>query len=171
MLEIFHTLAEVAVAVTGFSSLIVVFRGNAAEWGRQDFIGLSFVLSWSIGAIFASLLPLVLAEFGFASDAVSRAGLFGLVAYMMIVAAVLTRAQARAAQETGESLPKRPRLVMGVSFCLITLLALGAAFNLLPGALQAWYAAAIVMLLGHATADLGVFVVQTTRRRGQRGDA
>ena len=30
MLDIFHTLAEVAVAITGFSSLIIIFRGAAS---------------------------------------------------------------------------------------------------------------------------------------------
>ena len=63
-MEVFHTLAEISVAITGFSSLIIIFRGSDNEWNRQDYLGLGYVLSWSIGCIFLSLLPIVLVEFG-----------------------------------------------------------------------------------------------------------
>lgn len=163
MLDIFHTLAEVAVAITGFSSLVVVFRGSTGAWTRQDYIGLSFVLSWSIGCIFLSLLPILLVEFAVSLAAASQIGLFSTSVYMGLVAAVLTRLQNRVARAGGGTVPLRPRLWMGASFITIVLIALGAGAGLLPGPSHAWYASTIVLLMAHATADLGVFVVQSTR--------
>jgi len=59
MLDVFHTLAEVSVAITGFSSLIIIFRGSSTDWSRQDYVSFAYVLSWSIGCIFLSLLPII----------------------------------------------------------------------------------------------------------------
>jgi len=152
------------VAITGFSSLIVIFRGNATTWTRQDYVGFSFVLCWSIGSIFLSLLPVVLVEFEISLASAARFGLFSAVAYMMAVAALLTRMQNRIARQGGGSVPLRPRLLMGVSFLTIVLIAFGAGSGLLAGATHAWLATTIVLLMAHATADLGVFVVQSIRR-------
>ena len=164
MPDIFHTLAEVAVAITGFSSLVVIFRGAGTTWRPQDYVGLSFVLSWSIGGIFLSLLPIVAVEFGASVPAASKVGLFAAVVYMTTSASILTVAQRRVSRSGGGEVPTHPRLLMGVSFLAITLIALTAGLELLPGAPHAWLAATVVLLLAHATADLGVFVVQTTRR-------
>ena len=60
MLDVFHTLAEVSVAITGFSSLIIIFRGSAADWSRQDYVNFAFILCWSIGSVFLSLQPIIL---------------------------------------------------------------------------------------------------------------
>ena len=68
------------------------------------------------------------------------------------------------AQSGGGEVATRPRVLMGVSFLAITLIALTAGLEVLPGAPHAWLAATIVLLLAHATADLGVVVVQSTRR-------
>ncbi len=53
-MDVFHTLAEMAVALTGFSSLIIIFRDSSTDWSRQDYLSLGYVLSWSIGTIFLS---------------------------------------------------------------------------------------------------------------------
>ena len=83
MLEIFHTLAEVSVAVTGFSSSVIIFRGNATtDWSRQDYISFGFVLSWSIGSIFLSLLPILMVEFGHSLEAAAQIGCFSVIGYV-----------------------------------------------------------------------------------------
>jgi len=168
-LDVFHTLAEVAVAITGFSSLIIVFRGNSPDWTRQDYVGFSFVLTWSVGSIFLSLLPIVLAEFQITLDAATQIGLFSAIVYLYAAAGFLTVTQARVAKRMGETVPTKPRLIMGISFLIITSVAFAAGFGWLPGPRHAWYAATIVLLMMHATADLGVFVVQTTRRQRPEG--
>ena len=164
MLDVFHTLAEVAVAITGFSSLIVIFRGSSPDWSRQDYVSFSFVLSWSVGSIFLSLLPIVLTEFQIPIDQASQIGLFSAIIYLLAAAGILTTAQAKVARQMGETVPLRPRLIMGASFFLITSLAFAAGIGWLPGPRHAWYAATIVLLMMHATADLGVFVLNTLRR-------
>jgi hypothetical protein len=163
MLDIFHTLAEVAVAITGFSSLIIIFRGSTA-WSRQDYVSFSFVLCWSIGSIFLSLLPIVLVEFGVVLATASQVGLFSAIVYMCAVGVLLTRVQTRVLKEGGGSVNTRSKLLMGLSFGSIVLIAFTAGIGVLPGPQHAWFAATIVFLMAHATADLGVFVVQTTRR-------
>lgn len=173
MLDIFHTLAEVSVAITGFSSLIIIFRGSSSDWSRQDYVSFAYVLSWSIGCIFLSLLPIVLLEFGMKLSAIARVGLFVAVAYMFAVGGILMAARNRIVKEIGSDGPLwqsatgggRIGFGMSLSFLVIVAAALAAGFGLIPGPTLAWYAATIVLLMAHATAELGFFVVQTTRHR------
>lgn len=163
MLEIFHTLAEVSVAITGFSSLIIIFRGNATPWSSHDYIHFGFVLAWSIGSIFLALAPVVLAEFGISVETASRAGLISAVVYIGIVGGLLTRAQNRASRAAGRSPPLEPRIVMTMLIMVIVAVSILSAVGLLPGAVHAWFALTIILLLISATADLGIFVAQATR--------
>ena len=170
MLDVFHTLAEVAVAITGFSSLIVIFRGSASGWSRQEYVGFAFVLGWSIGCIFLSLLPIVLVEFGMKLSAAARIGLFAAVVYMFGLSTILTYARRRSSRGAGWRSaaigPGSIGLWMSISFLVIVASALAAGLGLFPGPMHAWYAAAIVLLMAHATAELGVFVVQSTSQTG-----
>ena len=165
MLDVFHTLAEVSVAVTGFSSLIIIFRGSSVPWEPLDYIHFGFVLAWTIGCIFLSLLPILFVEFGVGVETAARVGLIAAVGYVIAVGAVLTRAQNRAAATAEEMPPAVPRIVMTVFVMIFLVVSILAATGLLGGALRAWYALAIVALLAIATADLGIFVVQSTRKQ------
>lgn len=172
ILDVFHTLAEVSVALTGFSSLIIIFRGNSSDWTRRDYLSFGYVLSWSVGSVFLSLLPIVLVEFGLTISAVGRIGLFSTSAYIFIVGGSLGYIRNRTVQEgdwqsravwrsaTG---PGRVGIGMSVSAFVIIIGAILAGLGVFPGPQQAWYAAAIVLLMAHATAEMGVFVAETTR--------
>lgn len=172
-MDVFHTLAEVSVAITGFSSLIIIFRGSSTDWSRQDYLRFAYVLSWSIGCIFLSLLPIVLFEFGMKLSAIAGVGLFCAIAYMLTVGSILMAARNRIVRDNGGADPLwrsatgggRIGLGMSLSFLLIAATGLAAALGFLPGPKHAWYAAMIVLLMAHATAELGLFVVQTTRHR------
>lgn len=164
VLDVFHTLAEISVAITGFSSLIIIFRGSSIDWSRQDYISFSFILSWSVGSIFLSLLPIVLVEFEMTVSAAAQIGLFSLIAYMTVVAGILTYAENRIVRESGGRIQSRLNLGMSLLFLVIVAGALAAGLGLLPGPRHAWYAATILLLMVHATAELGVFVVRTTRQ-------
>jgi hypothetical protein len=164
VLDVFHTLAEVAVAVTGFSSLIIIFRGSSSDWSRQDYVSFAFILSWSIGSIFLSLQPIVLVEFGMEVTAVAQVGLFSLAAYMIFVGSFLTYVETRIIRESGGRIKSRLNLVMSLLFLVIVSGAIVAGRGLLPGPPHAWFAVMIVLLMMHATAELGVFVVRTTRQ-------
>lgn len=159
-MDVFHTLAEIAVAVTGFASLVIIFRGGfSSDWEPQAQLSLVFALAWSVGGLFLALLPIVLAEFGFALETVARIGLVALVVYMMTVGAGLTYARRR--------VRGRVRLNVGLSslFAIIVVMSIAAAAHFLPGAIHAWYALAIVLLMLHGTAEIAVFVLQSVRAR------
>ena len=167
-LEIFHTLAEMSVAIAGFSSLIIIFRGNAADWSRLDYTNFSFLLVWSIGGVFLSLLPLVLVEFGWNLITVSKVGIFSAISYMFIVGGVLTKVkiqlESHALALSKKSLIAKQmpwRNVMSANFLIIFVIAFAAGLGILGGPQHAWYALIIVMLLVHSCAELGTFLVKT----------
>ena len=166
-MDIFHTLAEIAVALAGFSSLIIVLRGGSSGWHKRDYVGLGYVLGWSTGAIFLSLLPIVLAEFGMTLMDVSRIGLMALPAYMAGVAGLLGYIRRRVSEQELERPPfwrsamgpGRVGAAMTASVVSIAAICLFAAFNLLPGPSHAWFAVAIVLLMSHAVAEMVIFVL------------
>ena len=171
-MEVFHTLAEISVAITGFSSLIIIFRGSDNVWNRQDYLGLGYVLSWSIGSIFLSLLPILLVEFGMKLSSASRVGLFGTPVYMFAAGSILGYARGRIASDEGKppagvwrSAIGSGRLGTGMSLSALVIVtgALAAGSGLLPGPRHAWYAVSIMLLMAHAIAEMGVFIVRTTR--------
>jgi hypothetical protein len=171
--DIFHTLAEISVAITGFSSLIIIFRGSSTDWSRQDYLSFGYVLAWSIGSIFLSLLPIVLVEFGMKLSAAARIGLFITPVYMLGVGCILGYMRNRIVGK-GDSLsrpvwrsavgPGKMGVGMAISAFVIVLSAIAAGLAIFSGPLQAWYATIIVLLMAHAIAEMGVFVVSTTRQ-------
>ena len=170
LLDVFHTLAEVAVAITGFSSLVIIFRGSSADWSRLDYVSFSFVLTWSIGCIFLSLLPLILVEFEISVATASRIGLYTTIVYMCVASLLLARVRYRISLEDGgraqgrESLFRTFMNPMTASFVLIIVVASLAGRGTLPGPQHAWYALTIVFLMVHATAELGLFVMRSAQR-------
>ena len=163
MLDIFHTLAEVSVAVTGFSSLIVIFRGNLLQWSQQDYVAFAFVLSWSIGGIFLSLLPILLVEFELDISEASKIGLFCFIGFFVIVGGLLTRLQKRIENETGESAKSKVRFAMSIFFFILIVISALAGFQLLPGPVHAWYALIIILLMAAAIQNLLDFMMRSVR--------
>lgn len=161
-MDAFHTLAEVSVAIAGFSSLAIVFRGRASDWRGQDYVSLAFALSWGIGSVFLSLLPILLAEFGISLAVGARIGLLSAVVYMLTIAGFLTYVRKRIESRGGG----KAGLNLGLSFlyCVIVIGALAAASGIVPGPPHAWLAATIILLMAHATAELGFFVTQVIRQ-------
>ena len=162
-MDVFHTLAQMAVAVTGFSSLVIIFGGGSSVWTGQHFVTFAFSLSWSIGSIFLSLLPIILVEFGMHLSAAAQYGLFLLVAYMFVIAGALTYARIKLAGNGIGGIRRRLSVGMTLVFLAIVSCALAAGLGLLPGPARAWYATTIVLLLAHATGELGILVVQSMR--------
>ena len=72
--EILIAIAQIAVALAGFSGLIAAIRTAAPEgWHPRDIWSLSWMLGASIGALVLALLPLWLALFGWSEELVFRA--------------------------------------------------------------------------------------------------
>ena len=160
-MDAFHTLAEVAVAIAGFSSLAIVFRGEKSGWQRQDYVSLAYALCWSIGSVFLALLPIVLAEFGFDLATSARIGLYSLSAYMLLAGTALVFVRWRIESAGGGAMGLNPALT--ALYVLIVFGSLAAGTGLLPGSLHGWLAATIALLMAHATAELGLLVVSTVR--------
>lgn len=164
-MDAFHTLAEVAVAIAGFSSLVIVFRGRVSDWQGQDYVSLGFALCWSIGSVFFALFAVVAHEFGVELGLASRIGLFGIAAYMLLVGMALSYVRRKIALAGGGA--------AGLSYALTSLFgvivlgALAAGVGLLPGPSHGWFAAAITLLMAHATAELGLLVINLVRPSGQ----
>lgn len=104
-------------------------------------------------------------------SAIASVGLFGAIAYMFTVGGILMAARNRIVRDGGSDGPLwrsatgggRIGLCMSLSFLVIAASALAAALGFLPGPKHAWYSATITLLMAHATAELGFFVVQTAR--------
>ncbi len=59
--DLLLTLAEVSVALAGFSGVVTVFgRRRTGEWDPADRLHLSFMLETSLAALFLSILPFAL---------------------------------------------------------------------------------------------------------------
>ena len=101
LMDVFHTLAEISVAITGFSSLIIILRGSSTQWSREDYLSFGYVLSWSVGCIFLSLLPILLVELGFELVRAAGAGLIALPAYLFVIGGSLGYARSRIVQAKG----------------------------------------------------------------------
>ena len=52
------TIAQLAMSLTGFAGLLIVFRLNKDRWERVEVHALRFLFRSSIGAFIAALLPL-----------------------------------------------------------------------------------------------------------------
>ena len=71
--DLLIAIAQVAVALAGFSGLIAAIRTAAPDgWHPRDIWSLSWMLGASIGALILALLPLWLALFGWSEDFVYR---------------------------------------------------------------------------------------------------
>jgi hypothetical protein len=57
---ILTTLAEVAIAIAGFSGIVVAFQNRAVDWSEMDKLRFSALLQLSFGCVFFSLVPIVL---------------------------------------------------------------------------------------------------------------
>jgi hypothetical protein len=66
-------IAQVAVTLAGFSGLVIAIRGApSSEWHARDIWSLSWMFGTSFGALFLSLLPVVLGSFRLSDDLVWR---------------------------------------------------------------------------------------------------
>ncbi len=66
-------IAQVAVTLAGFSGLVIAIRGApSSEWHARDIWSLSWMFGTTFGALFLSLLPVVLGSFRLEDEIVWR---------------------------------------------------------------------------------------------------
>ena len=168
--ELLLCFAEIAVALAGFSGLIVAIRATAAEgWHPRDIWSLSWMMGASVGVLFLALLPLWLSGFDLATPAAYRVSAIvasvycgGLLILMPTIGRVLTRRG-------------YPRRVPFFPAAMVTILTIGlaavaavAAGAVPPARYHGVYAGGLIALLLVASLALAVFLVLLAKAVGGR---
>ena len=162
--ELLIAIAQVAVAIAGFSGLIAAIRTAAPEgWHPRDIWSLSWMLGASVGALVLALLPPWLALFALPASTVYRAACAVGCVYVGVFLAVMV-ARGRALTRRGH--PPRVRYFPGAIAVLLGIatlaLAAGAA-GLLGRGLVATYVGGLVALLVASVSVLAVFLILLAR--------
>lgn len=78
--EILQTIAEVAVAITGFTAIAAVFRRRTTGWGALERLHFLILIRTSVIVLFFSFLPWLLGQLPISSDMAWRAccGVYGV---------------------------------------------------------------------------------------------
>ena len=162
--ELLMAIAQIAVALAGFSGLIAAIRTAAPEgWHPRDVWSLSWMLGASIGALLFALLPAWLALFG-----MDEAGVFRIASALVCV---FTATFVGVMATSGRGLTRRgfPPRVKGFPALLVFVLALAAlatgatALGAWPDASAAVYVGALLALLFASALVLAIFLVLLAR--------
>ena len=88
--DFFLTLGEIAITLSGFASVVVVFnRRESGTWDRVDIARLKGMLGASLNAAFFSMLPVGLHRAGVSEAGVWSVSSFVLSCMMMFIAVVV----------------------------------------------------------------------------------
>ena len=169
--EFLLSLAEIAVALAGFSGLIVAIRATGPHgWHPRDIWSLSWMIGASLGTLFLALLPLWLAGLGFAPAAAYRASAAAASVYCVVFLVLM------ASIGRGLSLRGYPRRIPFFPTAMMMLLgtvlaAVGTtAAGLVPASrLHGVYTGGLIALLVISSLALGVFLVLLARVVKKRG--
>ncbi|UHQ18503.1 hypothetical protein LVB87_09795 [Lysobacter sp. KIS68-7] len=161
--DLLALIAQIAVALAGFSGLIAALRTTSATWHPRDIWSLSWMLGASIGALLLALLPL---WFGLLDPGGARAWRLACV-----VAGLSSGTFAIVMTAWGRRLTRRgfPRRVPGVPATLCILLAVATLVDLIAATsafgarLVFAYVGSLLLLLVAALLALCVFLVLLAR--------
>ncbi len=162
--DLLIAIAQIAVALAGFSGLVAAIRTAAPEgWHPRDIWSLFWMFGASIGALVLALLPLWLALFRWPEALVYRTS--SAVAFLYI--AVLVCAMVRTSQRlTRKGFP--PRIPWFPSTVVLLLIASAAgvaagAAGWLHGAVVPAYVGSLIALLLVSAMVLAVFLILLAR--------
>jgi hypothetical protein len=120
--EVLLTLAEIAVAFAGFSSIVAIFQQSSdPERGSFDLFRFWVMLEFSLAALFFSLLPLPLGFLGLASGVVWSIAGGALIAFVVGHAVLASRLIRRRVPAVVSSLTRGLSLAANVAFSIIIL--------------------------------------------------
>jgi hypothetical protein len=153
------TIAEVSVALAGFSSVVIALRGvQPHAWSAQDRVGLGNVLAVSVGTLVGSLVPFPLAYLG-ASEALVW-GVSTAAVGLFILGGVGTLAFAAVARRVRPRTPRVFWTMVPSGFVVAPMLLLSSLDVLLPRGPSLLLLGLIWALVG-AFAQLASFVLVT----------
>lgn len=151
-------IAQIAVALAGFSGLVVTLRHTASSWKRNEIIGLMFIFELTAAALVLSLLPiLIYTRYGGSLDVwgvVQRvaAGFLMYHAGMCIVRMLRKTVPGHRA-----TFPKAL-----LAFYVLPTLSISVVLMFVRGSLDV-YLSILLYLLIHAGIQFGVFILVYTR--------
>jgi hypothetical protein len=142
-------IAEISVALAGFTSVVITLRGPGAEaWSKQDRVGLANVLGASVGTMLGSLVPFPLEYLGWSDAAVWGVAnaFFGL----LVLGASASLAYAVLASQAPPRAPRMFWSFVGSGLLIGAMLLLAAFDRVVPRG-------AALLLLGLVWALLAAF--------------
>lgn len=162
--DVLIAIAQIGVALAGFSGLIAAIRTTAPEgWHPRDPWSLSWMLATSIGALMLALLPLWLGLFPWTTERVFRISCGATCLYtgvLVIARAIAGRRLTRAGYP-----PRVPYFPLALT-CLLSLAAIASglgALGLLGDAIVPVFAGCLFILLLASVLVLAIFLILLAR--------
>lgn len=149
--ESLATIAQIGIALAGFSGLVVVLRKNAGPLNAIEKYRLSVLLATAFGAMFLALLPDTLHHLGYQGDVlwrISSAFLFLFSAIFLVAWLLTSRRFFRVAREIFNV---RAFSLMSVGHFINLMLQSLVAFDLWGGGKPGIYLLGLAWLLAHAS--------------------
>jgi hypothetical protein len=151
------TLAQVAIGLAGFSSILVALSGKPHQWTPVDAFRIRNILAFSFQSVFLSLTPFVLAFFSLPDPAVWKVSL--LILAIATLGSVLLVLSGVYRLSSAERAVLKIAVVSTVTavLCIIAALELVAAFGIVgPG--PGVFFLGLVVLLGISTVLVARFL-------------
>jgi len=165
-IELLATFAQIAVAFAGLSALaLVVVQLAGVRWQAQMTTGFWLLITWSLGAIVFSLLPLLLLQFGVSESVVVSVCSACLGIFVLVVIGSALRRDTRILRlQIGARPPVKTMVVVGSTAILSAVAMLLNSFSVLSGPRAAWYLAGVFELLLFAIVPLAHLLVEVSEK-------
>lgn len=165
-IELLATFAQIAVAFAGLSALaLVVVQLAGVKWQAQMTTGFWLLITWSMGAIIFSLLPLLLLQFAISEDqTISFCSIVMGLFILFVISGALRRDTRILRQRIGAKPPVKTMIFVGVAATLSSIVMVLNGLSLLLGHRAAWYLAGVFELLLFAIVPLAHLLVEVSEK-------
>ncbi len=164
--DLLTTFAQIAVAFAGLSALaLVVVQLAGVKWQAQMTTGFWLLITWSLGAIVFSLLPLLLLQFGISEEmTASICSAFLGIFILFVIGSALRRDTRILRLNVGAKPPVKTMVFVGGIAILSAIAMLLNALSILPARRAAWYLAGVFELLLFAIVPLAHLLVEVSHK-------
>lgn len=145
------TIAEIGIALAGFSGLVVVLRKNTGALNEIEKYRMSVLLATAFGAMFLALLPSVLQQLGFADELLWRTSSGFLTTFSLAFVFGWVSSSRRFFNVAREIFSLPAFSVMAIGHLINVGLQLSAALGLWEESSPGVYLFGLIWLLAHAS--------------------
>jgi len=161
--ELLATIAELALGLAGFSGVMTAFMQRPGRLTEVEAYRIAVLLGVSLGALFLSLVPLALMQFGLDAGAVWRSAGLCMVGYAVVGGALYLRASWRVARHAPEIFNRSVFVALAAGHVANIALQLAALTVLEPS--PGPYAVGLVWFMLHAAVQFArILFVQPSPR-------